>query len=99
MLLFYLRYVENSGRKTWVSFVGSNKYNSWCGEAFEIVCLLHIKQIKQLLGISGIDSEEFSWKSKAKEGGVQIDLLIDRADKVITICEMKYYSEKFNLNN
>lgn len=99
MLLFYLRYVENSGKKTWVSFVGSNKYNSWCGEAFEIVCLLHIKQIKQLLGISGIDSEEFSWKSKAKEGGVQIDLLIDRADKVITICEMKYYSEKFNLNN
>lgn len=99
MLLFYLRYVENSGRKSWQSFVGSNKYNSWCGEAFEIVCLLHIKQIKQLMGIGGIDSEEFSWRSNQKENGAQIDLLIDRSDKVITICEMKYYNDKFVLSN
>ncbi len=99
MLLFYLRYVEDSGKKSWQTFVGSNKYNSWCGDAFEVVCLLHIEQIKQLMGISGIDSEEFSWRSKEKEGGAQIDLLIDRSDKVITICEMKYYSDKFNLSN
>ncbi len=99
MLLFYLRYVEGSGKKSWMSFVGSNKYNSWCGQAFENVCLLHVSQIKQLLGISGIDSEEFSWKSCLKENGAQIDLLIDRSDKVITICEMKYYSDKFNLTN
>ncbi len=99
MLLFYLKYVEGLGKKNWMSFVGGNKYNSWCGEAFENVCLLHVKQIKQLLGISGIDSEEFSWRSNQKDGGAQIDLLIDRSDKVITICEMKYYSDKFNLTN
>ena len=95
ILLFCLRC---SDYKSWQSFVGSSKYNLWCSEAFENVCLLHVEQIKQLLGISGIDSEEFSWKSKEKEGGAQIDLLIDRSDKAITICEMKYYSDKFNLN-
>lgn len=99
MLLFYLKYVEKEGKKDWMSFVGSNKYNSWCGDAFEVVCLLHVNQIKQLLGISGIQTEECSWRSKKKEDGVQIDLLIDRNDKVVTICEMKYYAGKFNLNN
>ena len=98
MLLFYLRYVEGSIKKSWQSYVGTSKYNSWCGEAFENVCLLHVKQIKQLLGISGIDSEELSWRSKQKLDGAQIDLLIDRSDKTITICEMKYYSDKFNLD-
>ncbi len=63
------------------------------------MCLLRIKQIKQLMGISGIDSEEFSWRSNQKENGAQIDLLIDRSDKVITICEMKYYGDKFTLSN
>lgn len=99
MLLFYLKYVEKEGKKDWMSFVGSNKYNSWCGDAFEVVCLLHVNQIKQLLGISGIQTEECSWRSKKKEDGAQIDLLIDRNDKVVTICEMKYYAGKFNLNN
>ena len=99
MLLFYLEFVEGGQQKEWLSFVGSNKYNSWCGNAFEIVCLLHINEIKQLLGISGIYTEEFSWKSKQKNNGAQVDLLIDRNDKTITICEMKYYADKFDLTS
>ncbi|MBQ3405999.1 MAG: AAA family ATPase [Lachnospiraceae bacterium] len=99
MLLFYLKYVERESRTGWLSFVGSNEYNSWCGDAFEVVCLLHVDQIKQVLGISGIETEEYSWRSRKKKGGAQIDLLIDRKDKTITICETKYHSKKFELSS
>ena len=97
MLLFYLEYVESGKQKEWLTFVGSNKYYSWCGSAFEIVCLLHVDQIKQLLGIRGVNTEEFSWRSRKKAGGAQIDLLLDRRDKTITICEMKYTADPFEL--
>ena len=99
MLLFYLKYVEENSQKQWLSFAGSNEYNSWCGDAFEIVCLLHVGQLKRLMGIEGIETNEFSWKSSKKKDGAQIDLLIDRKDKTITICEMKYYNGKFFLSN
>lgn len=105
-VLFCL-YFRNRKIKTWKSFIKSPDYYTWRGNAFETVCLEHIPQIKAALGISGIESSEYSWKSKKKKGGAQIDLLIDRRDDVINICEMKctdnvyevdaYYRE--NLNN
>jgi hypothetical protein len=60
-----------------------------------MVCLNHIAQIKNALGISGVSSSEYSWSSKLKKGGAQIDLLLDRKDDVINICEMKYTDEDF----
>ena len=60
-----------------------------------MVCLNHIAQIKNALGISGVSSSEYSWSSKLKKRGVQIDLLLDRKDDVINICEMKYTDEDF----
>jgi hypothetical protein len=62
------------------------------------VCLIHVSQIKSALGIAGVESFEYSWKSKKKEGGAQIDLLIDRADNVINLCEMKCTDKEFEIS-
>ena len=87
-VLFCL-YFRNGKIKSWQSFIKSPDYYTWRGNAFETVCLEHIPQIKAALGISGIESSEYSWRSKKKKGGAQIDLLIDRRDDVINLCEMK----------
>lgn len=73
------------------------RYHSWSGLAFENVCLLHTKQIKHALGITGISSWEYSWSSRKSSPGVQIDLLIDRKDDVINICETKFTENEFEI--
>ena len=72
----------------------STLHNNWSGLAFERVCLQHLEQIKKGLGFGGVISTAHSWKST----GVQIDLLIDRNDDVINICEMKYSKGKYALD-
>ena len=107
--LFHLQFVStNSGQdeRFWSNSEGKPAKNAWSGYAFEIVCLLHLKQIKAALGISGVLSNAHSWASKAfvdEQGeqwkGAQIDLLIDRADNVIDLCEMKYVSDRFSISS
>ena len=79
---------------------------SWSGYAFEQVCLHHLTQIKRALSIGGVISNVHSWSSKPftdKNGtqwkGAQIDLLIDRADEVINICEIKFASDKYVIDS
>lgn len=93
--LFSLNFLQTKNNSSWLNYIGTPAYYSWCGNAFELVCLNHIPQIKQALGISGIESSEFSWRSIETASGAQIDLLIDRRDDVINICEMKYTLEPF----
>lgn len=93
--LFYYRFVKKAhgvDEDYWMKIQSTPTYNTWCGLAFERVCLLHTRQIKIALGISGILANIFSWHVPKTEEhpGVQIDLLIDRADNVVSICEMKY---------
>lgn len=83
---------------SWTSFVNTPRYNIWKGNSFELVCLNNIESIKSALHIDGIDSNIYSWKSRKGENGAQIDLLIDRADKIINLCEMKYYNSKFSID-
>ena len=74
---------------------------SWEGVAFERVCLLHSQQIKKALGISGVASEESAWRclpSPDVTGGAQIDLVIERADRVTNLCEMKFSSEPYSID-
>ena len=94
-VLFSLYFLSSEKIKSWTRFVKSPDYYSWRGNSFEIVCLNHIPQIKTVLGISGIESSEYSWKSSKKKGGAQIDLLIDRNDDVINVCEMKYSNNEY----
>lgn len=71
----------------------------WNELAFESLCLEHIPQIKQKLGISGVDSEESVWSTRGNEelgiSAAQIDLLIEHRDRIISLCEIKYSTEAF----
>jgi uncharacterized protein len=73
------------------------KYKSWAGFAFESLCMKHIHKIKQALGISGVHTVENSFYNKQGISGVQIDLLIDRTDNAINICEAKYYATEYTI--
>ena len=97
-VLFCFDYVEKREFNSWLSFIGTPRYYNWCGNAFETVCLNHIKEIKESLGISGIESTEYSFRSEKARKGAQIDLLIDRKDGVINICEIKYTQSAFEID-
>lgn len=99
LTLFHLTFLETNKIDSWIHFINTPAYYSWCGLAFEKVCLLHIEQIKKKLGISGMTTQVFSWKSKMACPGVQIDLLIDRKDDVVTVCEMKYTLEEYAIDS
>lgn len=96
---FYLKFMENnraSGDDIWQSFSSGQSWKSWSGVAFERVCLKHIPQIKKELGIQSLYTEEATWRFLPKTGkGAQIDLLFDRKDFVINLCEMKYSESDF----
>lgn len=96
--LFYHQFIKsnkNGDSHFWSSMYNSPLHNTWAGLAFERVCLQHIEQIKKALGFFGVISTAHSWTGK----GAQIDLLIDRNDNVINICEMKYSKGKYALGN
>jgi uncharacterized protein len=99
--LFYIHFVEDNNRieSFWIKKYNTPTVKAWQGYAFENVCLKHIDGIKQTLGISGILTSESSfYKRKDKDSaGCQIDLLIDRADNAINICEMKFYDGAYTL--
>ncbi len=93
--LFYLTFIESLGTNTKMDFTKLSdlpNYKSWSGYAFENVCLKHIDQIRKALGISGIFTTISSFIAKPSDGlpGTQIDLIIDRSDQSINLCEIKY---------
>ncbi len=79
----------------WSNSQNSHVYGIWSGLSFEMLWLNHAEQIKMALGISGIMSNVFSWFGKGDERKAQIDRLIDRADKTINVCEMKFYNHPY----
>lgn len=98
--LFHLKFMDkkkSGDQNAWVKISAMPVYKIWCGMAFEAVCLKHITNVKKALGIDGIHSEDGAWRYNAGKGetGAQIDLLIDRADRTINICEMKFYNGEF----
>ena len=63
-----------------------------------MLCLNHVQQLKQILGISGIQTNVFSWRTTGQETpGAQIDLLIDRADRCVNLCEMKFSRGEYEI--
>ena len=95
-LLFYLQFEGiTTNERYWQENQNSAKLNTWRGFAFENLCFCHIPQIKRALGILGVQAEVLPWHSEQKEGGAQTDMIIDRADRLINICEMKFYNTDF----
>ena len=77
----------------------SQSVASWRGLAFENVCFNHIHQIKMALGISGISTEQSAWSKRDDDKeGTQIDMIIQRKDNIINMCEMKFYASEFKVD-
>lgn len=97
-VLFYIGFIKNKKFDSWNEYINTPSYNAWCGNAFEIVCINHIEQIKSALGIRGIETHEFAWRSIEPGGGAQIDLVIKRKDGVSNLCEMKFTNEEYSID-
>ena len=100
--LFYLKFVadnKTTDEQFWQNNQNLQPIVSWRGIAFEYVCFNHIAQIKRALGVSGVASRESALLVKGTKDlqGGQIDLLIDRADNVLNLCEMKFYKKEFSV--
>ncbi len=93
--LFYFKFLHNKNNKDehwWTNNMHSHSVESWQGFSFETICMIHLEQIKRKLGISGISTTTSSWRKLGndEDKGTQIDLVIDRADRIINLCEMKF---------
>ena len=99
--LFFIKFVKDNRSEDggfWLSHVNTPSHNSWSGYAFEQVCLHHIPQIKSALGISGVATEISSWIGMINgKKAAQIDLIIDRKDETINLCEMKYSRTEYDI--
>jgi uncharacterized protein len=101
--LFYLRFMrgQSFGTGSWQSKSSGNDWKIWCGLAFESICLKHVPQIKKALGIGAVYSEQSAWRyvpKEADEQGAQVDLLIDRQDNCINLCEIKFSGTLYELD-
>lgn len=100
--LFYLKFMDGKFTKTtdfWLQASKQQSYKIWAGYAFENICIKHINAIKKALGIAGVHTQicGFRSPSNADEEGIQIDLIIDRTDQSINLCEMKFYNDEWTL--
>ncbi len=96
--LFYHMFMADkrgSGKGSWLQRIDSPSWRAWSGYAFENICFGHIDQIKKALGIGAVYTEVSSWQSR--EAGAQIDLLIDRRDHVISLCEVKFSKKPYKI--
>lgn len=94
--LFYIRYVKNDRSqdpRRWSHMLNDGSRKAWSGYAFEQVCLRHVGQIKRKLGIENVLSDVGSWQVP----GAQVDLVIERSDRIVNLCEMKYSDKPFSV--
>lgn len=99
--LFYLKFIKNNSdydEDFWINGLDKPNIRAWSGYAFEQICLLHLKQIKKALGISSVQTVSSAWLGSDGTEKAQIDLLIDRRDQVINLCEMKFSIKPFTID-
>jgi len=98
-IAFHLTFIRKTDSENfWSSYTDNAGHRAWSGYAFEQVCLAHIKEIRKAIGISGVQSDVSTWISRNDEKGAQIDLVIDRADRVINLCEIKFVNGPFEID-
>lgn len=95
--IFYFKFIKDGSNdeKFW-SNLAEGAHSAWIGLAFEQLCFAHIRQMKMALGIIGVGSEYYAWRNNMA-GGAQIDLIIDRNDHIIDLCEMKFSKQEYFL--
>ena len=99
---FYIKFMENrksEGVGTWIRFSTGTSWKSWSGTAFEGICMKHVYRLKKALDIGSVYTETSVWRYKGEKGttGTQIDLLIDRQDRCINVCEIKFSIDPFEI--
>jgi uncharacterized protein len=96
--LFYFKFIQSGtikGKNAWLNLVDHPTVRAWQGITFEQICIDHSEQIKKALGISGVMTNVSTWRGKTETKSTQIDLLIDRRDQVINVCEAKFSLNSF----
>ena len=94
---FYHSFLESqpNDEHFWAHHIQSAQVNTYWGLSYERVCMAHIPQIQKAIGIDQIGTEYYSWRSNDREQRAQIDLLIERADRLINLCEIKYSTSPY----
>ncbi|NEW60150.1 AAA family ATPase [Sulfurovum sp. bin170] len=96
---FYNKWMEKHQNIEWRNVALSQQYKIWSGFAFENICHIHTDEIKEVLGVSGVNTQTHYWSHKG-EKGTQIDMLLEYTDgsKNIDIIECKYHDDKFSIS-
>jgi len=100
-VIFYLKFMKANSKtreQNWSNMSKSQSWISWSGLAFERLCFAHLPQIKKALKLEAIESQISPWSQKSKKEGAQIDLLIDRADRIVNVCEIKFVKSIFAID-
>lgn len=101
--LFHFRFLRDSSFRhlqSWTSLQRTPRFYTWAGISFEMLAMNHINAIKQKLGISGVGTQVYSWRSKNEEEdkrSAQVDLVIERADNTVNLCEMKFSEGEYTI--
>ena len=98
---FYFRFLKNQrpvGENDWLNLLDHPRQRTRQGLAFEQICLDHVRQIKNALGIGGVQSNNVSWRGSTETHTAQIDLLIDQRDQVINLCACKFSLDTFTID-
>ena len=96
--LFYYSFVDGNATKDqnyWQNMIKDGAITAWQGFSFELLCFLHLQQIKNALGIAGVSTKSTTWRSKNRSA--QIDLVIERADRIINLCEIKFSQNEYQI--
>jgi uncharacterized protein len=98
--LFYLKFIKKTSLfddNFWINGIDTPEIRTWSGYAFEQVCLFHTSQIKRALGIVHVQTQTSAWFGGDGINKAQIDLIIDRRDQVINLCEIKFSINSFTI--
>ncbi|MCI7607458.1 MAG: hypothetical protein MSS69_11980 [Spirochaetales bacterium] len=101
--LFYFKFLKNNAdldENFWSNSLDNPSIRAWKGLSFELLCRDHISEIKKKLGIEGVLTETSVWfkKGTEEEKGAQIDLVLDRRDRIINLLEMKFSELEFEID-
>ena len=98
--IFYLTFVPKAEAETgyWSNHIGTPEVNTWLGLSFERLCMNHISQIKQVMHLDNIATKCYSWRSRKTTPKAQIDMILERADNIINIFEIKYSEAEYTLD-
>lgn len=105
--LFHLFWIAPMGKRKagndyWIKLQTDSKFKAWSGYCFESICIKHIEEIKHHMRIDQIQANHAPWEYKpaknSSETGARVDMLIDRKDGIINLCEIKFYQSRFTIN-